>query len=157
MATEGAGDACLARRLQAGAREFTFAAGVGRHRVWGTALLTRRSVCVSLHGGESPHVGAVGIGLPRASLRRPGFRSASTSVVTVPGHKEDELVRPLASELARRLRRTAVVVAGIHLRKARARDVAVLSRNAARAVALVLRAIPAASQQHGGVRTDRSA
>ena len=155
MATEGGGGACLARRLEAGALEVTFAAGKGRHRVWGAALLTRRSVCVNLHGGESPHIGAVGIGLPRPSLRRQDMRSATTSVVTVPGHKEDELVQPLASELARRLRRTSVVVAGMHLRNARARDIAALSRNTARAVELFLKALPAAFHEHGGSQAKR--
>jgi len=155
MALEG--EACLACRGQAGTQEFRFATGTGRHRIWGTALLTRRSVSVNLHGGESPHVGAIGVGLPRPSRRRPGAWSSTTSILTLPGHREDELVRPLASRLAGQLRRTAVVVAGIHLRGASARDLAALSRNAVRAVELLLKVSAIARRRPGSVRSHRPA
>ena len=68
---------------------------------------------VNLLGGER-HIGAVGMAEPRPSLKDPQERSATSSVFTFLNHKEDEIVKPVAGELARRLNRKVVVVAGIH-------------------------------------------
>lgn len=113
-------------------------AGRGRCRLWGTAVITAGGVTLTLVGGERPHVGAVAVGIPRPSLARPGRRSATTSVVAVTGHKDDELARPLAHELARRLGQTAVVVAGVHIERGRARDFQRIFRNAERALDAIL-------------------
>lgn len=113
-------------------------AGRGRCRVWGTAVVTAAGVSLTLVGGERPHLGAVALGIPRPSLARAGRRSATTSVLAVTGHKDDELARPLADELARRLGQTAVVAAGVHVERARARDVARIFRNAARALEAII-------------------
>lgn len=42
---------------------------------------------VSVRGGEKPHIGAVAISEPRASLKDPTMTSASTSVFCCLGHK----------------------------------------------------------------------
>ena len=128
-------------------RQVSIEVGRGRCRLWGTAVVTARGVSVTLVGGERPHVGAVAIGIPRPSLARGGRQSATTSVVTVTGHKDDELARPLAHELARRLGQTAVVVAGVHIERPRARDFERIFRNAERALDAIL----------VGVRSIRSA
>ena len=121
-----------------GCRCFSFTVGKGRHRVWGTALLTGKSLSVNLLGGDVPHVGAVAVGIPRPSLARPARQSATTSVFALTGHKEDEMARSMATELARRLGVTSVVVAGVHLDRARPADIAVVMRNADRAVEVLL-------------------
>jgi hypothetical protein len=46
--------------------------------------------------------------------------------VTVPGHKEDQLVRETALTLARALRTTVTVSVGIHIDDASADDIALL-------------------------------
>jgi hypothetical protein len=117
---------------------FSFVAGEGRHRVWGTALLTSESLSVNLLGGDVPHIGAVAIGIPRQSLARQERQSATTSVYALVGHKEDELARSMATELARGLGITSVVVAGVHLERARPRDIALVLQNADRAVKTIL-------------------
>jgi gallate decarboxylase subunit D len=68
---------------------------------------------IIIHGGRS-HVGAIGIGLPRPSLRDPDKISASSSVFTFLGHKEDGLAKSMSERLAAGLNRKVVVVAGIH-------------------------------------------
>jgi hypothetical protein len=145
------------RRLRAAppALHLAFEAGAGRHRVWGTALAVPAGLCVQLLGGDLPHVGAVGVSLPRPGGRHARAGAPSTSVITLPGHREDELVRPIAAELARALGRTAVVVAGIHLDAATAHDVAVLVRNARRAARLVLAAVRSAAGGRGTARAAR--
>jgi hypothetical protein len=125
-----------------------FSVGSGRHRVWGTALFSTGGLSVNCLGGEVPHIGAVAIGIPRASLARPGRRSATTSVFTLTGHKDDEMARSVASELARRLGVTAVVVAGVHVAQAKRSDIAAVLRNAGEAVrAIVASAAP--TRGHG--------
>ena len=70
-------------------------------------------VLVVLQGG-TPHIGAIGIAEPRQSLADPKQRSATSSVFTFPGHKEDGIAKQMAEETARQLGGRAVVVAGAH-------------------------------------------
>jgi len=66
-----------------------------------------------LTGGEKPHVGGVVLALPRPSLRGEGW-SADLYITPVPGHKDVDLARTVAASLARELRCSVVVTAGIH-------------------------------------------
>lgn len=102
---------------------------------------------MNLVGGEVPHIGAVAVSIPRPSRADARQRSASTSVITVVGHKEDELARPLAAELARALDRTTVVVAGIHIRRARPADLTKVFENAGRAVEVIIAGVKAAARR----------
>jgi len=68
---------------------------------------------VVLSGGDI-HIGAVGIAQPRPSLRNESKISATSSVYTFLGHKEDVIVKPLSEELSKRLNKKVVVVAGLH-------------------------------------------
>lgn len=115
-----------------------FAVGDGSHRLWGTAVFSHASLGVNLLGGSRPHIGAVAVATPRRSLARAGRRSATTSVLALPGHKDDELVRFMATELARGLGMTVVVTAGVHLARARPSDIAAVLRNARDAVKAIL-------------------
>ena len=117
---------------------FQFSAGAGRHRVWGAAFVSQEGLVVTLVGGDVPHVGAVAVSIPRPSLRNARRRSATTSVLAIPGHKEDELARPIAAELARALGRTTVVVAGIHIKRARQEDIERVVGNAGRALEAII-------------------
>jgi len=126
---------------------FDFDAGRGRHRIWGTAFVSHEGLAVNLVGGEVPHIGAVAVSVPRFSLANPRRRSATTSVFTLVGHKEDELARPFAAELARTLKRTTVVVAGLHIRRASAADLARVFENAGRAVEVIVAKVKAAARR----------
>ncbi len=129
---------------------FEFAEGTGRHRVWGTAFVSMDGLAINLVGGERPHIGAVAISIPRPSLAKSRERGATTSVFTVLGHKEDELARPVAASLAKTLRRTTVVVAGIHIRRARTADIAKVFQNAGRAVEAIIAKVKATRREAGG-------
>jgi len=72
-----------------------------------------RDILVVLSGGAL-HIGAVGIGQPRPSLKYEGTISSTGSVFTILGHKEDVIAKSMSEELAKNLNRTAVVVAGTH-------------------------------------------
>jgi gallate decarboxylase subunit D len=118
-----------------------FEAGQGRSRLWGTAQVSDGGLRVDLLGGDVPHVGAVAIGIPRPSLAVRNRRSATTSVFAVVGHKEDELARSMATELARRLGVITVVVAGVHLVRARPADIARVVQTAEACVESIVAAV----------------
>ena len=86
----------------------------GRIVITVTAQRMGPDLNVSVFGGEAPHIGAVALAQPRESLKRDGSASASCSVLTLCGHKEDELARELALELARLLGCNVCVACGIH-------------------------------------------
>lgn len=72
-----------------------------------------RDLLVILRGGR-PHIGAIGVGVPRPGLRNPKAVSASSSVLTFPGHKEDDIAKSMAQRLAAALDKKVVVIAGMH-------------------------------------------
>lgn len=98
-------------------------AGEGRLRVCLRATEAGEDLVVTIAGGESPHVGSVAVAVPRPSLRDPAVTSATASVITLVGHKDDELAKPIAEFLAARLGRTVVVVAGVHVDRATPDDI----------------------------------
>ena len=69
---------------------------------------------VAITGGEIPHLGSIALGIPRPSLQSTLHTSATVSVLTLTGHKEDEIARPAAHFLASRLNTPVVVSCGIH-------------------------------------------
>ena len=101
-------------------------------------MFSHAGLGVNLLGGSGPHIGAVAVAIPRPSLARPGKRSATTSVFALVGHKDDELARFVATELARALGITVVVTAGVHLPRARSSDITAVLRNARAAIATIL-------------------
>jgi hypothetical protein len=83
-------------------------------------------LAVTLCGGDRAHIGAVAVAQARPSLRPGNGTSASTTVITLPGHKEDDLARTLAARFAARLDGVVSVACGIHLdaiREAELKDI----------------------------------
>lgn len=68
---------------------------------------------VVLSGGKE-HIGAIAMAQPRPSLDDPDRISATSSVYTYVGHKEDVIVKSISEALSKELNRKTVVVAGIH-------------------------------------------
>lgn len=105
------------------------AAGTAIHQVEITAILCGPDINICILGGTHPHLGASALGLPRASLKDPNARSASVSVLTVPGHKEDELVRDAAARITSACGCIASVQAGLHIDNATSDDIKLLWKN----------------------------
>lgn len=95
-------------------RSFDVSEGEGRFEVLAKVFELGPDCLVILWGGTRPHVGAVGMAQVRPSLRDPNKSAASSSVFTFVGHKEDMVAKMMSEELAKRLGRNTVVVAGIH-------------------------------------------
>jgi len=57
----------------------------------------------------------------------PDVNSASTSVLTVVGHKDDELARQVSTVLASKLNRNVIVTCGIHLDKITYKEIGIVN------------------------------
>ncbi len=86
----------------------------GRFQIQGAVQEIGQDLLVSLWGGTRPHIGAVGVAVPRPSLKNPRKWSATSSNFTFVGHKEDTIVKKISETLSGRLRKNVVVTAGLH-------------------------------------------
>ena len=86
----------------------------GQFKIHSSVQEVGQDILVSIWGGTRPHIGAVGIAIPRPSLKNQKKWSATSSTFTFVGHKEDTLVKVISEKLAARLRRNVVVTAGLH-------------------------------------------
>lgn len=93
---------------------FNLKTNEGAYDLEASVRLIGQDVLVAIWGGEKPHIGAVSVAQPRPSLKNPEITSATASVICLPGHKEDELVKATSEILAAALNTSVVVTAGIH-------------------------------------------
>jgi gallate decarboxylase subunit D len=96
-----------------GLEAFTVSESQGNLMISADVVTMGPDLLVTLYGGLM-HIGAVAIGQPRPSLHDPGMTSATSSVFTFLGHKEDGIAKSMAEGLAGSLNRKTVVVAGLH-------------------------------------------
>lgn len=87
----------------------------GRVKLRMTCVPMGRDLAVSLCGGDRAHIGAVAVSQSRPSLEPGGASSATTSVIALLGHKEDDLARALAARFAAHLGAAVSVACGIHM------------------------------------------
>jgi len=73
-----------------------------------------KDLLVAVWGGERPHIGAVAAAQPRPSLRDQNRLSATASVFSYVGHKEDGIAKEAAERLSAALNTNVTVTAGIH-------------------------------------------
>jgi gallate decarboxylase subunit D len=95
-------------------KPFSVSVKKGRLRLEARSQEVGEDLVVVLWGGSRPHVGAVALALTRPSLKNKRKQSATASVLTVLGHKEDQTVKTVAEGLAAALKRNVVVTAGLH-------------------------------------------
>ena len=82
--------------------------------IQGTIIaLDNSDVIVVITGGRD-HIGAIGLAVPRPSLLDANNRSATSSILTMPGHKEDVLVKDVSERVAAATGRNIAVIAGVH-------------------------------------------
>ena len=80
-----------------------------------TSIPMGNDLCIVIAGGEVPHLGAVAVAQARPSLQDSSKWSASTSVITMLGHKEDVIARSVAHTLAAKFNKNVAVCCGIHV------------------------------------------
>jgi len=112
--------------------------GEKRCRVDAVGVLTKDGLIVCILGGDKPHVGALALGMPRPSLKDSDVTSATSSVFTLLGHKDDEIARPLSEMFAKEFKQAAVVIAGVHVEGADEETIAKLASNSTEAARKLL-------------------
>lgn len=95
-------------------KRYTIEISKGRFKIHTLVQEIGQDFLVSIWGGTRPHIGAIGMAIPRPSLKDPKKWSATSSNFTFVGHKEDALVKTISEKLASRLRKNVVVTAGVH-------------------------------------------
>jgi len=94
--------------------DYSFKTQTGECDLEAEVKIVGEDLLVAIWGGERPHIGAVAMAQPRPSLDDPEKTSATSSVFTYLGHKEDMLVKPASEALASALKKKVVLTAGIH-------------------------------------------
>ena len=103
--------------------------GEGIYTVELTATVCGKDYNICIGGGDTYHIGAVALGIPRPSLADATKISASASVLCVTAHKEDEVAREAALRLATLLNTRVVVTCGLHIDDASGEDIKQLYDN----------------------------
>jgi hypothetical protein len=119
-------------------QEFAIKTIHGEYDLSAGVRLIGRDVLVAVWGGEKPHIGAVAMAQPRPSLKNPEVTSATASVFSYVGHKEDELVKAVSEILASALNTRVVVTAGIHWDNIQPEGIQQIIRNSEALVDLIL-------------------
>ncbi len=89
-----------------------------------------RDLNVCLYGGDAPHIGAVAIATPHVNPRDRERVEASSSLFTVPGHKEGALAQKVAQTLSACTKGVVSVSCGIHLDNATSQEIDEVLRQA---------------------------
>lgn len=56
---------------------------------------------ITIYGGDIPHIGAVAVGIPVTLPHDINKLTSSSSLITIPGHKEDEIVNKSAKIISK--------------------------------------------------------
>ncbi|MEG0797947.1 MAG: hypothetical protein RR384_04075 [Acidaminococcaceae bacterium] len=103
--------------------------GSGNYAVVAIVVLCGNDITVTIGGGTKPHVGAVAVAVPRASLKQNGELSATASVLCLLGHKDDMPARAAALRLASKLNTNVLVSVGLHVDEATPEEIKMLEKN----------------------------
>ncbi len=80
----------------------------------GTVITLDNNDIVVVVGGGRDHIGALSLAVPRPSLDDAESISATSSVLTMPAHKDDEPAKYVGDKIAAATNRNVAVIAGIH-------------------------------------------
>ncbi len=96
--------------------------GEGRTKLFLVARKLGRDFLISITGGRE-HLGAIGIGVYANG-------KATSSVMTMPGHKEDMIAKQGAEKIAKQLKTNCVLIAGIHIDNITKEEIEIAVKNA---------------------------
>ena len=80
----------------------------------GTVIILDNDDVVVVVSGGRDHIGAIGLAVPRHSLLDLNTISATASILTIPGHKDEEPAKYVSEKVAAATERNIAVIAGIH-------------------------------------------
>ena len=79
------------------------------------ACLIGNDLLVCIKGGDLPHIGTGVLCVPRPSLSGNGAQSATSSVLNLPGHKDEFICRKVGEMLCSRLNMVVFCTGGFHV------------------------------------------
>ncbi|NLL39185.1 MAG: hypothetical protein GX254_06340 [Clostridiales bacterium] len=79
------------------------------------AVKMGRDLCVSVTGGDSPHIGSCSVSIARPSMLDEKKTSSTTSTINITGHKDDAVGNKISSRLSAQLNVNVAVICGIHI------------------------------------------
>ena len=94
---------------------FTKLKTTGRIGITLLAVRLGNDLLVGISGGDRPHIGAVAVGVPGPAGDPGQPRTAAATVITLPGHREDQVTRDAAQRIALETGSVVSVSCGIHL------------------------------------------
>jgi hypothetical protein len=103
---------------------FTQLKSSGRISITLHAVRMGNDLLVGIYGGGRPHIGAVAVGVPGPGADSGQTRTAETSVIALPGHREDHVARDAAQRIALKTGAVVSVSCGIHLDSITAEEIA---------------------------------
>lgn len=92
------------------------------------AITVGNDLCIIVSGGDKPHIGCVTLSVSRPSLADSKFNSATTSILNLTGHKDDEAAKYVSHTLSSRLNKVVVVTCGIHIDNITTEEINVVMR-----------------------------
>lgn len=110
-------------------RSFQISIGDNIHIVKAIVVICGRDLNICFGGGDTFHIGACALAVPRASLSDADKVSASASVICVTSHKEDEIARSAALKLAAKFNVRVSISCGLHIDNATPSDIETLYDN----------------------------
>ncbi|MCU0578452.1 MAG: hypothetical protein MUF69_02795 [Desulfobacterota bacterium] len=119
-------------------KRFVVAVQEGRFRLEALGASIGPDLLVAVWGGTHPHIGAVALALPRPSLQNKKKTSATSSVLTLLGHKEDVTAKMVSEALAATLKQNVVVTAGIHWDNLGPEDIGAINELTKRLIAKIV-------------------
>lgn len=103
--------------------------GTGKYFIESIGVFCGEDISISIAGGEKQHIGAVATAIPTNAFKNGQKRSATTNVICIEGHKEDEYAYSAAKTLSTELNCVVTVCVGIHVDNANEEDLKILTDN----------------------------
>ncbi|VVB98733.1 Uncharacterised protein [uncultured archaeon] len=94
-------------------------AGKGKYRVWLRKIRQGGDMILLLGGGKRPHIGAIVV----------SEKGKKTKVFVKKGHLDHKVTKTIAQKAAKKMNKTVVCVAGIHIDNATKEDIKKLVKN----------------------------
>lgn len=137
-------------------KRFVVAVREGRFRLEALGAPIGPDLLVAVWGGTHPHIGAVALALPRPSLQNRRKTSATSSVLTLLGHKEDVTAKMVSEALAAALKQNVVVTAGIHWDNLRPEEIGVINELTRKLIGKILEKTEAPSPRPSSPKWKKS-